>query len=257
LNEVVGYHAQKKTEVAALRGRRFDRRASPCRPFCEALDRRPQLAVIAEVKKASPSKGLIRPEFDPVAIAQAYEQGGASAISVLTDELFFQGHAGYLVAVREKVGVPVLRKDFIIDPLQVEDTAHMGADAMLLIAEALEPGQLLDLYQAGRELDIEVLIELHGVRELDKVMRVDPPLVGINNRDLVTFAIDLNATVELVGHLPKEVTVVSESGIKDAADARLLRDAGARALLVGESLMRSPDIGGLIRELRLAEGSGG
>jgi indole-3-glycerol phosphate synthase len=122
---------------------------------------------------------------------------------------------------------------------------------MLLIAEALEPGQLMDLYQSARELDIEVLIELHSVRELDKVMRLDPPLIGINNRDLFTFATDLNTTIELIRHIPKEVRVVSESGIKDAADACLLRDAGVSALLVGESLMRSKDVEGLIRELRL------
>jgi indole-3-glycerol phosphate synthase len=186
---------QKKAEVSALRGKRFNCRVSPRRPFCEALDKRPQLAIIAEIKKASPSKGLIRPDFDPVAIAAAYEKGGASAISVLTDERFFMGHAEYIVAAREKVGLPVLRKDFIIDPLQVEETAHMGADAMLLIAEALEPGQLMDLYQSARELDIEVLIELHSVRELDKVMRLDPPLIGINNRDLFTFATDLNTGI--------------------------------------------------------------
>jgi indole-3-glycerol phosphate synthase len=242
---------RKKAEVAHLRGKQFNRRGSPRRPFCETLDKRPQLAIIAEIKKASPSKGLIRPDFDPVAIAAAYEKGGASAISVLTDERFFMGHAEYIVAAREKVGLPVLRKDFIIDPLQVEETAHMGADAMLLIAEALEPGQLMDLYQSARELDIEVLIELHSVRELDKVMRLDPPLIGINNRDLFTFATDLNTTIELIRHIPKEVRVVSESGIKDAADACLLRDAGVSALLVGESLMRSKDVEGLIRELRL------
>jgi indole-3-glycerol phosphate synthase len=243
--------AQKKAEVAGLRGKRFNRRVSPRRPLCEALDKRPQLAIIAEIKKASPSKGLIRPDFDPVAIAETYEKGGASAISVLTDERFFQGHAEYLVAAREKVGLPVLRKDFIIDPLQVEETAHLGADAMLLIAEALEPGQIEDLYQTAQELDIEVLIELHGLKELDKVMRLDPLLVGINNRDLSTFVTDLRTTVELIGHIPRGVTVVSESGIRDAADARLLREAGVSALLVGESLMRSDDIGGLIRELSL------
>ena len=245
--------AQKKTEVAGLRGKRFNRRFSLRRPFCDTLDKRPQLAIIAEIKKASPSKGLIRRDFDPVAIAETYEKGGASAISVLTDERFFQGHAEYLVAAREKVGLPVLRKDFIIDPLQVEETAHLGADAMLLIAEALEPGQIEDLYQTAQELDIEVLIELHGLKELDKVMRLDPLLVGINNRDLSTFVTDLRTTVELIDHIPRGVRVVSESGIRDEADARLLREAGVSALLVGESLMRASDVEGLIRELRLQE----
>jgi indole-3-glycerol phosphate synthase len=242
---------QKSAEVVRLRGRRFDRRTSARRPFYEALDKRPRLGIIAEIKKTSPSRGVIRPDFDAVAIAGEYQKGGASAISVLTDERFFQGHVEYLIAAREKVDCPVLRKDFIIDPLQVEETAHINADAVLLIAEALEPGLLADLYQTAQELDIEVLIELHGVRELDKVMRVNPPMVGINNRDLFTFETNLNTTLELARHIPKETAVVSESGIKSAADARALRDAGVRALLVGESLMRSKDIGGLIRELSL------
>ncbi|MBN2035269.1 MAG: indole-3-glycerol phosphate synthase TrpC [Chitinispirillaceae bacterium] len=244
---------QKKAEVAQLRHRRFPGRASPGRSFCKALDKRPYLSVIAEIKKASPSKGVIRHDFDPVAIARAYEQGGASALSVLTDEKFFQGHPDYLTAVSETSSLPVLRKDFIIDPLQVEQTAAMGADAMLLIAEALEPGQLADLYQAARELAVEALIELHGVNELDKVMRVSPPMLGINNRDLFSFATDLRTTLELMGHIPEGVSVVSESGISGASDARLLRDAGVRALLVGESLMRSNEVKGLIRELSLEE----
>jgi indole-3-glycerol phosphate synthase len=245
--------AQKRDEVARLRKERFEACASPRRAFCSALDKRPQLAIIAEVKKASPSKGIIRQDFDPVAIARAYEQGGANAISVLTDEPFFQGHAEHLIAVREQTSLPVLRKEFIVDLLQVEQTAAMGADAMLLIAEALETGQLVDLYQAAQELAIEVLIELHGVGGLDKVMRVSPSMIGINNRDLSTFTTDLATTVELVRHIPQEVTVVSESGIRDRSDARLLRDAGVRALLVGESLMRSNDVKGLIGELSLEE----
>jgi indole-3-glycerol phosphate synthase len=245
--------SQKRVEVAALRSRAgsFHKRSSPKRPFAEALDRLPKLAVIAEVKKASPSKGLIRPDFDPAAIAEIYEQGGASAVSVLTDEKFFMGHAEYLVAVREKVALPVLRKDFIIDTLQVEETAHMNADAMLLIAEALDAPQLADLYRAAQELDIDPLVELHSVGQLDKVMRLDPQVIGINNRDLSTFACDLNTTIELVRHVPAEVTVIAESGIRSAHDAQLLRDAGVCALLVGESLMRAKDIGGLIKELRL------
>jgi indole-3-glycerol phosphate synthase len=244
---------QKRSELAALRGRAgfFHARTSPKRPFIESLSKLPKLAVIAEVKKASPSKGLICKDFDPVAIAKAYEQGGASAVSVLTDEKFFQGHAEYLAAVRETVALPVLRKDFIIDPLQVEETAHLNADAMLLIAEALDASQLADLYQSAQELDIDVLVELHSAGQLDKVMRLGPRAVGINNRDLATFACDLGTTTELMRHIPPEVTVVAESGIRTAADARLLRDAGVRAVLVGESLMRSNDVQGLIKELML------
>jgi indole-3-glycerol phosphate synthase len=242
---------QKKREIAALKEKSFRGRNSPKRDFVKALDKKPKLAIIAEIKKASPSKGLIAPDFDPVEIAEKYEQAGASAISVLTDENFFQGHAEYLVAARERTSLPVLRKDFIIDVLQVEETAHLGADALLLIAEALEPPQLADLYQAGRELDLDVLIELHHVRQLDKVMRVDPQLIGINNRDLATFAVSLSTTVEIIKHIPREVLVVSESGINTAADAETLRKAGVAALLVGESLMRAPDPAPLIKELQL------
>jgi indole-3-glycerol phosphate synthase len=243
----------KKHEVFKLRERAgsFKRRTSLKRPFLKSLDKFPRLAIIAEVKKASPSKGLICPGFDPVAIAKKYEQGGASVISVLTDEKFFQGHADYLLSIRENVKLPVLRKDFIIDPLQVQETAHSNADAMLLIAEVLDAPQLADLYQAARELDIEPFIELHSLSQLDKVMRLEPPVIGVNNRDLMTFKTDLGTTLELIRHIPKEVAVVAESGIKSRNDAIALRDAGVRALLVGEALMRAKDAGELLKELIL------
>jgi indole-3-glycerol phosphate synthase len=243
--------AQKKREVSALRGRAgsFRKRCSPKRSFIKSLDKRPKLAVVAEIKKASPSKGIICQDFDPVAIAQKYEQGGASALSVLTDEKFFQGHIEYLVAVRERVNLPVLRKDFIIDLLQVEETAHINADAVLFIAEALDAPQISDLYQAALELDIDPFVELHSASQLDKVMRLGPEVIGINNRDLSTFKVDLGVTLELVKNIPKEVAVVAESGISGRADAALLRDAGVRALLVGESLMRAKDVEGLLKEL--------
>jgi indole-3-glycerol phosphate synthase len=245
--------SQKHSELSRLRERSgsFQKRSSPKRPFFKALDKLPQLSIIAELKKASPSKGVISKNFDPVAIAEKYEQGGASAISVLTDEKYFLGHAEYLIAVREKIALPVLRKDFIIDPLQVQETAHINADAMLLIAEALDAPQLADLYQAALELDLDPIIELHSLSQLDKVMRLDPPAIGINNRDLVTFKTDLAVTLQLIRHIPKEVIVVAESGIKDGSDARSLRDAGVRGLLVGESLMRANNVAGVIKELRL------
>jgi indole-3-glycerol phosphate synthase len=244
---------QKKREVAALRDRAgsFQKRSSPKRPFIKSLDKLPHLAIIAEVKKASPSKGVICRDFDPVATAAQYEQGGANAVSVLTDETFFQGHVGYLVAIREKVKVPVLRKDFIIDPLQVEESAHNNADAVLLIAEALDAPQLADLNQAALDLSVDPFMELHSLNQLDKVMRLEPRVIGINNRDLFSFKTDLNTTFELVRHIPQEIIVVSESGIGSKADAVLLRDAGVRALLVGESLMRTKDVEGLIKELQL------
>ncbi|MGA2505989.1 MAG: indole-3-glycerol phosphate synthase TrpC [Chitinispirillaceae bacterium] len=244
---------QKKSELSRLRERSgsFQKRSSPKRPFFKALDKLPQLSIIAEVKKASPSQGVIRKDFDPVAIAKRYEQGGASAISVLTDEIFFQGHSDYLMAVRETVALPVLRKDFIIDQLQVRETAHINADAMLLIAEALDAAQLVDLYQAALELDLDPFVELHSLRQLDKVMRLDPPAIGINNRDLMTFKTDLAVTVQLIKRIPKEVAVVAESGVLNGNDASMLRDAGVRGLLVGESLMRANNVEGVIKELRL------
>ena len=242
---------EKKRELTALKGRSFGTRPAPKRPFAASLDKKPRLAIIAEIKKASPSKGLICNDFDPAVIANRYEKGGASAISVLTDKKFFQGHIDYLIQTRETVSLPVLRKDFIIDPLQVEETAHIGADAMLLIAEILSPTQLRDLYQAAIELDLEVIIELHSAAQLDKVMNVDPALIGINNRDLVTFKTDLNVSLELIKHIPKNVIVVSESGIKNKADAEKLHNAGVKALLVGESLMCSPNVEELLNELRL------
>ena len=243
--------SQKKREVSALRERAgsFQKRSSPKRPFITSIDKTPRLAIIAEVKKASPSKGAIAKDFDPVAIARKYEQGGASVISVLTDEKFFQGHVDYAMGIRENVTIPVLRKDFIIDQLQVEETAHINADVMLLIAEVLDAPQLADLYQAARELDLDPFIELHSLRQLDKVMRLEPPVIGVNNRDLLTFKTDLGTTLELVRHIPKEVIVVSESGIQSRNDAIALRDAGVRALLVGESLMLAKDSGELLKEL--------
>ena len=242
---------EKKRETTALKGRPFGKRPAPRRPFAASLDKAPGVAVIAEIKKASPSKGLICKDFDPPAIAKRYEKGGASAISVLTDNKFFQGHADFLAAARETVLLPVLRKDFIIDPLQVEETAHIGADAMLLIAEVLSAAQLSDLYQAALELDLEVLIELHSAAQLDKVMKVGPSLIGINNRDLFTFKTDLNISLELIKHIPKNIVVISESGIKNKADAEQLHNAGVKALLVGESLMCAPDCERLLKELQL------
>jgi len=246
---------QKQIELRALRERKGElanaKRKGPARRFADALRKRPELAIIAEVKKASPSKGVIRADFDPVKIAATYNGNGASAISVLSDQKFFQGHVDYLMAVREAVDLPVLRKDFIIDVLQVQETALINADAMLLIAAALDDSQIRDLYQAAEELGIERLIEIHNTRELDRVMRLSPAVIGVNNRDLDTFVTDVAVTLELIRHIPKEVAVVSESGIESGAQAAKLGAAGVSALLVGESLMRSGDVGALMRELRL------
>jgi indole-3-glycerol phosphate synthase len=245
---------QKHVEVRALRDRKGElanaKRVGPSRPFASALRKLPEMALIAEVKKASPSKGVIRADFAPVKIAKTYGENGASAISVLTDQKFFQGRDDYLVSIREAVALPVLRKDFIIDVLQVQETAALNADAMLLIAAALDDGQMRDLYQAAEELGIERLVEIHNARELDRVMKLSPEVIGINNRDLDTFVTDISVTLELMRHIPADIAAVSESGLESGAQAARLAAAGVSALLVGESLMRAADAGALMRELK-------
>ncbi|MED3906711.1 indole-3-glycerol phosphate synthase TrpC, partial [Geobacillus thermodenitrificans] len=213
-------------------------------PFAAAL-RRPRraLGLIAEVKKASPSKGIIRPDFDPVAIAKAYERAGADAISVLTDERYFQGHRRYLQEVKEAVNIPVLRKDFIIDRRQVEESARLGADAILLIGEALPPEMLEALYQEAYSIGLECLVEVHAKETLERILaRFTPEVVGINNRDLHTFVTTLEATKALASLIPPSSVIVSESGISSYRDVRTIRSYGVQAMLVGESLMRQADV---------------
>lgn len=246
---------RKKDEVSKLKGNPVGCicKVEPKRHFIKALKSAPSLAIISEIKKASPSKGIIRNDFDPVVIAQSYELGGAHAISVLTDEHFFQGSIEYLQIVREVSSLPVLRKDFIIDIIQVEETSRIGADAMLLIAAALDKSQMRDLYQAAIDLDIDPLIEIHSTNELDRAMHLDPLLIGINNRNLSTFVTDINLTLDLVSLIPSTVTVISESGIENGDQAKKLKAAGVKGLLVGESLMRLDHPENLIRELRCEE----
>jgi len=247
---------QKRTEVGMLRMQKHSLKPSSSkhRPFAEALSVPGALSIIAEVKKGSPSKGIICEKFDPVHIATSYQSGGAAAISVLTDEKFFFGCIDYLVKVRNAVSIPDLRKDFIIDLLQVEQTASMGADAMLLIAAAMDDYQMKDLYQAALSFNIEPLIEVHSAEELDRVMKLDPRIIGVNNRNLKTFKTDLSVTLELIRHIPPEIITVSESGIGNGTHARILKDAGVKALLVGESLVKLNDPSTLINELRCSEG---
>lgn len=244
----------KQNEVALLRKsrNRFHARDSEPRPFAAALRSSAGISVIAEVKKASPSKGLIRPDFNPTVIAESYEKGGASAVSVLTDSRFFQGSTDFLVAVREHVGIPVLRKDFIIDPLQVEEAATINADALLLIAAALSDGQMAELFEAASENAIEALIEIHAPKELDRVMKLSPRLLGINNRDLTSFEVDIAVTERIAPHVPDDVTLISESGIFNAQDIVRVKKAGVHGVLVGESLMRAEDPSRLIEEFRSA-----
>jgi len=225
------------------------------RQFLKTLSSAPSLGIIAEIKKASPSKGIIRPDFDPLRIADSYYRGGANAISVLTDEQFFQGSLQYLAAVRKSVPLPVLRKDFLIDILQIEQTARTGADALLLIAAALDDSQLRDLYDASVAFRIDPLIEVHTAWELERVLKLNPGLIGINNRNLNTFETDLNTTLSLIRQIPSSTLVVSESGIENGLQAKMMYDAGVKALLVGESLMRKSDPSGLIMELSLLKES--
>ena len=223
--------------------------APPVRNFVDALRSATDIGLIAEVKKGSPSAGIIRSDFDPVQIAKTYERHGASSLSVLTDEHFFLGHLDYLRAVRAAVEIPVLRKDFMIDRYQVLEARAAGADCILLIAECLDDCRLRDLYFYAAELGMESLIELYDIENLDRVLKLEPALMGINNRDLRTFVTDLDQTTRLAAQIPSTTLLVSESGIKTRADIDRVKAGGARAILVGETLMRSPDIGQAVDDL--------
>ena len=205
--------------------------------------------IIAEVKKGSPSKGIIRPDFDPLAIAETYQQHGAACLSVLTDQHFFLGNLRYLALIREQVGLPLLRKDFIFDPYQIYEARAAGADAVLLIAAMLELSQLRDFSALARELALDVLLEIHDERELELALQTDCQLIGINNRSLHTFVTDLSTTERLAARVPDDRFVVAESGVNCRADIERLQQGGAKAFLIGESLMREADIGAKLREL--------
>jgi indole-3-glycerol phosphate synthase len=208
------------------------------------------IGLIAEVKKASPSKGVIRPHFHPVDIAKSYEQAGADAISVLTDERYFQGHRQYLADVKQAVQLPILRKDFIIDRIQIEESVRIGADAILLIGEALPPQMLYELYEEAYEKGLECLVEVHERQTLENILSLfTPEIIGINNRNLHTFTTSLETTKEVVPFVPKESIIVSESGIANAFDLKTVQTYGAHAVLVGESLMRQDDVGLAVHEL--------
>ena len=207
------------------------------------------VSLIAEVKRASPSKGVLTKDFAPVMIAATYAHNGASAISVLTDEDFFQGSLHYLTAVRSAVDVPLLRKDFIIDPFQVYESRAAGADAILLIVAALSDGQLIDLYALTNEQGLTALVEVHNEWEMERALRLNANLIGINNRDLKTFNVDLGTTARLARVVDDGVILVAESGISTASDVREMGRLGAQAILVGESLAKAQDTVTLLREL--------
>jgi indole-3-glycerol phosphate synthase len=220
--------------------------APPPRDMLAAL-RRDTVALIAEVKRASPSKGVLIDSFDPAALGGTYAQNGASAISVLTEPRFFQGHLDHLAAVRDAVAVPVLRKDFVVAPYQVYEARAAGADAILLIVAALFDAQIEELHSLAAELGMAALVEVHDEAELERALKIGPTLLGINNRDLKTFEVDLDTMARLIDLVPGDVTLVAESGIKSAADVRRMGALGAHAVLVGEALLRADDVAAQVR----------
>lgn len=252
--------ARKREEVAAARSalplaalkRRVADLEEPPRGFARTLRACVEsgwTTIIAEVKKGSPSKGVIRDDFDPIGIAEIYARHGAACLSVLTDEKFFLGHLRFLGLIREQVRLPLLRKDFLYDPYQLWEAREAGADAALLIAAMCEPAQLADLVAEAGEIGLDILLEIHDERELEMALQVPVELVGINNRDLRTFHTDLTVTERLAPRLPADRLIVAESGVTSRVDVRRLQNAGASVFLVGESLMRAADIGAKLDEL--------
>ncbi len=251
--------AVKREEIAAARLRRDEaslRRAAEAlgglRDFAGSLRAKigsGQAAVIAEIKKASPSKGVLRERFSPAEIAATYERHGAAALSVLTDAQFFQGAPAYLAQARAACGLPVLRKDFMIDAYQVFEARAMGADCILLIAACLDDARMADLEAQARELGMAVLVEVHDGAELERALRLATPLVGINNRNLRSFEVTLETTLSLLGQVPADRLLVTESGILGRADVQRMRGANVHAFLVGEAFMRAADPGAALQAL--------
>ncbi|MBS4149745.1 indole-3-glycerol phosphate synthase TrpC [Pseudomonadota bacterium DY0742] len=255
--------ARKAEEVAERRARvaldelaRQAAAADPVRGFADALIRRvraKEAAVIAEVKKASPSKGVLRENFDPVQIARSYEAGGAACLSVLTDIDFFQGADAYLQQARSACSLPVIRKDFMIDPYQVVEARALGADCILLIAAVLDDGQLAELSAEARSLGMDVLVEVHDASELERALKLGTPLLGINNRNLHTFEVSLETTLDLLPRIPQDRIVVTESGILNRADVELMEINQVYAFLVGEAFMRAEQPGAELQRLFFPE----
>jgi indole-3-glycerol phosphate synthase len=245
--------ARQAQPLAALQARAAA--ASPPRPLAAALRPAPStgpgpsVRLIAEIKRASPSRGPLRPDLDPAALAAAYEANGAAAVSVLTDRRYFRGRLADLRAVCARVTLPVLRKDFILDPYQVYEARAAGADAVLLIVAALDDRQLAALHALAHQLGMDALVEVHSKVELARALSVGPTIVGVNNRDLRTFEVDLGTTARLRPLVPPDVVFVAESGVRSRADVERLAALGAHAMLVGEALVVAPDVGRAVREL--------
>jgi len=244
--------AERRERVSLFELKTRAASASPPRGFAVAIERKiaaGDAAVIAEVKKASPSKGVIRADFDPAAIARSYEAGGAACLSVLTDIDFFQGADEYLLAAREACRLPVLRKDFIVDAYQLYEARVLGADCVLLIAAALDDVQLAEYAYIADELGMDVLVEVHDLDELERALPIPARLLGINNRNLKTFEVSLQTTLDLQSAVPADRVLVTESGILARPDVALMRENDIHAFLVGEAFMRQPDPGAALREL--------
>lgn len=238
---------RSELDLAHLRDR-ITPRADP-RSFSGAIRLKDRMALIAEIKRASPSAGVIREDFEPSTLARAYERGGAHALSILTDEPFFQGKLKYLLQARCSTSLPCLRKDFIIDEYQIWEARLADADAILLIVAALTPQELLRLIQIASEAEVETLVEVHNDRELDIALEAGAPILGINNRDLQTFQVDLGVTERLAAKIPLDRLIISESGIHTPEDVRKVQACGVHGVLVGESLMRQADVESAVRML--------
>jgi len=256
LNEINAY---KREHISASKTKRplaqieiLAKQASPVRGFINALSKTVadgHYGLIAEIKKASPSKGLIRDNFNPPTLAKAYEAGGATCLSVLTDEKYFQGADEYLIAARNEVSLPVLRKDFMLDPYQIFEARALGADCVLLIQASLSNAQAAELESVAHDLSMDVLVEVHNGEELDQALRLTTPLLGINNRNLKTMTVDIATTEDLSVRVPDDHLIVSESGLFTTQDLERLSKVGAKCFLIGESLMRQDDVATATRKL--------